>query len=311
MKTSIDHLPESTQEELNVLKELILKYIPQVRMIILFGSYARGTYTLWEEGEKFGGRYIHQSDLDIMVVTEALNAGALQSKAFHIIEPRYRKRLSMRHHPVRGWLYPPPRPEILVESTKVMTAAMQESHFFNFDIVRDGILLYDNGKYKLPDPIDLTYRRVKEIVQADYDENYVDGVGFIKHTRICKEDKMNRMGSFLAHQACERFYKVLTRAFINYRAQYHSLETLRNDTKKYSDDLWNIFTKETEEGKTLFKKLCDAYIRGRYDPDFKVSEEELDWMIDRAEALQNVTERLCKERFAFYDEKIKEEDNKK
>lgn len=308
MKTSIEHLPESTQEELAVLKELILKYIPRVRMIILFGSYARGNYTLWEEGEKFGGHYTHQSDLDIMVVTEAPNSGSLQMEARYLIVPRYKKRLSMRHHPVHGWLYPPPRPEILVESTKTMTMAVQESHFFNFDIVREGILIYDNGKYKLPEPQKLTYRRVKEIVQTDYDENYEDGCQFIKHACICRDDKMYRMGSFLSHQACERFYKVLTRVFINYRAQYHSLDALREDTKKYSNELWNVFSKETKEEKDLFKKLCEAYIRGRYDLSFKVSEEELNWMIDRAKALQDITKRLCRERFAFYDEKIKEEE---
>ena len=306
MKTSIEHLPESTQEELAVLKELILKYIPRVRMIILFGSYARGNYTLWEDRYKFGSRYTHQSDLDLMVVVDEFNISGLEGKAYNMIVPRYEKRLPNRIHHLYGE-YPPPNPEILVESTKKMDMAIKESHFFNSDIVREGILIYDDGKFKLPKPQKLSYHRLKEIAQADYDENYLEGCQFIKHAYLDREDKMFGIGSFGAHQACERFYKVLMRVFINYRPQSHQLKILRRRTKSYSEELWNVFSTEIKEEKELFEKLCDAYIKGRYDPDFKVSEEELDWMIDRAKALQDITKRLCEERFAFYDEKIKEE----
>ena len=39
MKRSIKRLPKRTQEELAVLQELILQYLVNVRMIILYGSY--------------------------------------------------------------------------------------------------------------------------------------------------------------------------------------------------------------------------------------------------------------------------------
>lgn len=47
MKRSIKRLPKRTQEELAVLQELILQYLVNVRMIILYGSYARGEYVIW------------------------------------------------------------------------------------------------------------------------------------------------------------------------------------------------------------------------------------------------------------------------
>lgn len=49
MKRSIKRLPKRTQEELAVLQELILQYLVNVRMIILYGSYARGEYVIWDE----------------------------------------------------------------------------------------------------------------------------------------------------------------------------------------------------------------------------------------------------------------------
>ena len=40
-------MPKRTQEELAVLQELILSNLTNVRMIILYGSYARGKYVIW------------------------------------------------------------------------------------------------------------------------------------------------------------------------------------------------------------------------------------------------------------------------
>lgn len=42
-------------------------------MIILYGSYARGGYVLWDERVEFGVHTSYQSDLDIMVVISKSN----------------------------------------------------------------------------------------------------------------------------------------------------------------------------------------------------------------------------------------------
>ena len=44
MKKSIAFLPKKNREDLKYLVELILDKIPVCEMIILYGSYARGTY---------------------------------------------------------------------------------------------------------------------------------------------------------------------------------------------------------------------------------------------------------------------------
>lgn len=48
MKKSIKHLPKRTQEELTALLDLVCKSVDNCQMIILFGSYARGNYVLWD-----------------------------------------------------------------------------------------------------------------------------------------------------------------------------------------------------------------------------------------------------------------------
>ena len=62
-------MPKRTQEELTVLQELILKHLLNVRMIILYGSYARGDYVIWDESyDEQGVLTYYQSDLDILVI---------------------------------------------------------------------------------------------------------------------------------------------------------------------------------------------------------------------------------------------------
>jgi uncharacterized protein len=69
MKRSIKRLPKRTQEELAVLQELILSNLTNVRMIILYGSYARGKYVIWDETyDERGVTTYYQSDLDILVI---------------------------------------------------------------------------------------------------------------------------------------------------------------------------------------------------------------------------------------------------
>ena len=44
MKKSLAHLPEDKRNELELIKDIILDKILDVRMIVLFGSYARGDW---------------------------------------------------------------------------------------------------------------------------------------------------------------------------------------------------------------------------------------------------------------------------
>lgn len=53
MKKSIKRLPKRTQEELTVLLDLVRKSIGNCQMVILFGSYARGNYVLWDSNIEF------------------------------------------------------------------------------------------------------------------------------------------------------------------------------------------------------------------------------------------------------------------
>lgn len=79
---SIKRLPKRTQEELAVLQELILKYLANVRMIILYGSYARGEHVIWDEScDERGVQTYYQSDLDLLVICDTGDAAKAERYA--------------------------------------------------------------------------------------------------------------------------------------------------------------------------------------------------------------------------------------
>ena len=51
----------------------------------------------------------------------------------------------------------------------------------------------------------------------------------------------------------------------------------------------------------MFWLLCRSYIEARYNKDFSISQEQLEYLISRIDILKDITERLCKEKIVEYD----------
>lgn len=100
MKRSIKRLPKRTQEELAVLQEVIMAHLSKVRMIILFGSYARGEQVIWDETyDERGILSTYQSDLDILVICDTSDPAKAEHHAQSVIIPKYNERMRDRRHP--------------------------------------------------------------------------------------------------------------------------------------------------------------------------------------------------------------------
>ena len=200
MKRSIKRLPKRTQEELAVLQELILQYLVNVRMIILYGSYARGEYVIWDETyDERGGLTYYQSDLDILVICDTGDAIKAENHANAFVVPRYDKRMEGRRHPAP--------PQIIVESTTTFNRAIRRKHYFFYEALRDGILLYDDGTFQIGKPEKLPYREIKQYAEEEYAGCFDMAEGLLRHGKLAQVEKEYKLGSFFLHQACERYYK--------------------------------------------------------------------------------------------------------
>ena len=114
------------------------------------------------------------------------------------------------------------------------------------------------------------------------------------------EQKMNNECAFLLHQVCEKFYNCILLVYTNYRPKNHKINELAGMVKRFFMDLTDVFSRNTDFEKECFELSCRSYIEARYNKDFKITSEQLKYLISRAEVLKDMTYRLCTGKIAEY-----------
>lgn len=293
MKRSIKHLRKHTQEELNILVDLIKHYVRNCEMIILYGSYARGNYVIWDEYIERGIRYSYQSDYDIMIVVSKGSKTTTEKSLEYKITPKYEK-----HFAESKRITPP---QFIVEDINRLNKEIELNQYFFTDIAKEGIMLYNSNKYSLAKPRNLSFEEIKEIAVNEFKIYYPDGEDFLFDGYSYYQRENYRLGAFLLHQSCERFYCAICLVFTNYRPKCHKLDRLIMITKELSREIVNTFPMNNDFEKRCFDLLCRAYIEARYNINFKVTKEEYEYMLTRVEVLKDITKRICSEKIDSYD----------
>lgn len=295
MKKSIKHLPKRTQEELNALLELIRKSVDNCQMLLLFGSYARRDYVLWDTRIEFGVRTSYQSDYDLLVITTG--ATIQVERKLERITNKYHEQFEYRRHA---------SPQFIVEHINTVNRNLELSQYFFTDIASQGIMLYDSGKCELVKPRKLSFKEIRDIAQIEFDSLYPYACNFFELVKICLSKEQNKEAAFLLHQVCEKLYNCILMVYTNYRPKNHKLKDLNGMVKRFSVELVTVFPQNTDAEKESFDLLCRAYIEARYNLDFKISRQQLEYLISRVEILRDLTERLCREKIAEYDAEAEE-----
>lgn len=297
MKRTIGYLPKETREELSFILRLIRHYVKDANMVILYGSYARDSYVIWDERYEFGVHTSYQSDYDILVVISNLNTKITEEILRHKLIETYHKHLSWRRHAT---------PRFIVENIKSLNQNLSNSHYFFTEIVRDGVLLYDDKQFKLTSPRILNFSEIKDFAKVEFERYYPSAVSMLDSVSsyfMKKDDWMN--AAFLLHQACEKFYCVILLVWTNYRPKNHKLAELAAMVKDFDRELSAVFPLNTPESVECFNLLCCAYIDARYNKDYRITSEQLEYLLTRVEYLKDVTERICNEKLASYEQKDK------
>jgi predicted nucleotidyltransferase len=136
MKKSLTHLPKQKQDELELIKDIILDKIADVRMIVLFGSYARGS---WVEDIHTEGHttHVYKSDFDILVATKSKKT-AEDSDAHDRVEKAIEAAKQVRTP------Y-----SIIYHTFSYVKQMITEGHYFFADIKKEGIQLHKTSKHSL------------------------------------------------------------------------------------------------------------------------------------------------------------------
>ena len=291
MKTSIDFLPERKQRDLRELVRLIRDEVKDVVMVILYGSYARNTYVECDERRDFGVRTFYISDYDLLIVTKK-RLGVRESTAAARIGNRFLEGKNAEFHT---------HPQFINESISKLNNALSEGRYFYVDILAQGIMLYDSEEYQLATPCDLDYPKIKKMAQEYLNNKFSRANSFLFDVPNTLKRKDYKQASFYLHQATENFLKSIPLVYVLYGYKEHDLEFLIEKCKPYTLELAKVFPRDTPEEERLFKLLQRAYVEARYNDDFAVSKDDTDALTVRVERLRDITDKVCRDRIAFYD----------
>ncbi len=291
MKNSIDFLPERKQRDLRELVRLIRDEVKDVVMVILYGSYARNTYVECDERRDFGVRTFYISDYDLLIVTKK-RLGVRESTAAARIGNRFLEGKNAEFHT---------HPQFINESISKLNNALSEGRYFYVDILAQGIMLYDSEEYQLATPCDLDYPKIKKMAQEYLNNKFSRANSFLFDVPNTLKRKDYKQASFYLHQATENFLKSIPLVYVLYGYKEHDLEFLIEKCKPYTLELAKVFPRDTPEEERLFKLLQRAYVEARYNDDFAVSKDDTDALTVRVERLRDITDKVCRDRIAFYD----------
>ncbi len=281
MKTSISFLPKYKQDELRLIKSFILNIVPDVEMIILFGSYARDC---WVEDKyvENGIVYEYVSDYDILILVQN------QHKAKNRKSNSDIKRI-MRN---RGHCKTPI--SLIIESIKDVNKEITEGSYFFNDIKKEGILLYNSKNVKLAKRRKLNMVERKEKAQKNFDNWFDSANEFFDMFEYAFGKQSYKLAAFQLHQATERLYHTTLLVFTDYKPKLHDLDRLGVLASRLDIKFKKIFPRETDEERRLFNLLKRAYIDARYNMDFDISKIELEYLAKKVTTLKKLTDKICK-----------------
>lgn len=296
MKTSINYLPEQKRDELRRIVKCVLEVLPGCEMIILYGSYARNTYVDYDQRIEYGIRTCFMSDYDILVVTNTCFQRHVISHILSKATDNYYKGMNRNESTTV---------QFIDESIDDLNKAIDKNRYFYTDIKREGIMLYNSGRYKLARRRKQNYREIKELAEEYYNERFERGNEFLLGAIFYNEQGLHKMASFNLHQACENYYNSIILTFTLYSPKEHSLIKLSARAKTHSLESSKAFPRNTEEEKRLFDLLQDAYVQARYSLHFRITQEDIEALIPKVELLRDIARQCCEERIKVYAAKAR------
>jgi predicted nucleotidyltransferase len=300
MRTDLDHLPPRKRREIARIVEILSTEFGKaianrkaerlksgrILKIILFGSYARGT---WVEDPV--GRYF--SDYDLLVVVD-------HEDLTDTYEYWDKAEEAMLRELADGTPYPTPF-NLIVHSIEDVNHKLRRGRYFFIDIVKDGIALVEEPGHPFDDPVPLSEEEARMEAQSYYDEWFPAAsrrlkVFAIERIEGISDPAWRRDAAFTLHQAVERLYYCLLLVLTLYMPKSHNLNFLSSQCERLAPRLIGVWQRETKFGQRCYELLRAAYIKARYSKHYKITDEELDWLSARIDRLHELTREICEER---------------
>ena len=182
---------------------------------------------------------------------------------------------------------------VIAHDIQFVNIKLAEGRYFFRDIKKEGVTLYDSGKFKLARKRKLKPTEQQRIAQDYFDEWLGSAKDFYTSFEFNLNRGKNKLAAFELHQSAERSLKAVLLVFTEDAPHEHWLDLLCRRAADFDPGFNDIFPKETDEQKELLELLEYAYIGARYDPDYHITEDELKYLAQYVKKLHEVTEKTC------------------
>ncbi len=291
----LSHLPDTKQRELeHVVKvlfdtfEIAIKTklsdrrkAGRILKVILFGSYARGD---WVEDRASG----YRSDYDILVVVSSHEFTDLQ-EYWSMADDTFVREYTLTHElktPVN----------FIVHSLQDVNDQLAKGRPFFSDIARDGIMLFEAEGHPLAKAKPLSPAEIKAEAKGYYEQWMKREAEFFAASQFSLSRGDKNTAVFLLHQTTEALYHCVLLVFTLYSPKSHRLSFLRSQAEGLDECLRNVWPDDNKFARRCFAKLQRAYVEARYSAEYDITGEELTWLKERIDALQDVVNEACAER---------------
>ena len=292
MKSSLDHIPPRKQRELARALEILheefedalgegtadFKKRGRILKIILFGSYARGTFV--DEPHTMKG---YRSDFDLLVIVN-------NRKLTDFAEYWYKAADRL----IRDSFIETPA-QFIVHSLREVNTQLKEGHYFFSDIRRDGIVLYELDDEPLVEPKPLTAEARLRVAQEHFEDRYELARSFLQGAQDYERRKNFRLAAFMVHQCLEQAYSCVLLTLTNYGPASHNIKFLRSLAEGQEIRLVEAFPRDRHRERAWFNTINEAYVKARYSKHFEISEEALVWLGERTAHLLERVKQVCEE----------------
>ena len=275
------NFPPKQKAELACIVEHIQKLM-KVEFIILFGSFARGTFVEHDETFVEGHTEIYESDFDLLAIVKN-ETREMDSKIWGRVNNQIERDPQIKT-----------RVDLIVENIKHVNEQLVLGRYFFCDLKKEGLLLYDSGKFKLAKPKKLTPKMRKKLAEEDFEEWFDKAQKKFQTYKFQSKENWNNEAAFMLHQTTESLYSAIQLVFTTYKPKIHDLKRLAQ-TVENLDARFKIFQRSRGEGKRLFELLRQAYVDARYKKAYRITPDELKILATRVRKLMRVTEEVCEE----------------
>jgi uncharacterized protein len=288
MKSTIDHLPPVKQYELERVRKVLheefddalkgaesdFKKRGRILKIILFGSYARGSWV--DEPHTRKG---YRSDFDLLIVVNNRKLGDFATY--------WQKAADRLMREVKTPV------SFIVHSLREVNTALRQGQYFFVDIRREGIVLYELDDEPLANPMPANPADASRLAEDYFADRMPHAQKFAKGAIFYLKEGDLKEAAFLLHQSIEQAYATLLLVLTNYSPPSHNIKFLRSLAEEHARRLADIWPRDQQRFVKWFNVINEAYVKARYSKHYEINREALTWLSGRAADLIQEVEAVC------------------